>query len=856
MGVGALLPALVLAATAASAWAGPAAEVATESETIPPSFLPADAIGLTTLLPGSILRYLPGEGEEVLAGLDTHVRWRPGITRDGTRDELPGTRREMLSTSGSAPGPGWIALSPGAAPLDAALWGLTRGATDPGSARSLLGANVGAELGSYGATDLAGELHLRRLPWGAVPLRGDAGLRFSDAGDAGPRATANGQLAHNDARRLEIASRLDAGQSSRDAPWGLSLTFTARGWARNHFVELYRHDLEHAPREEGARLEFGADAMLRLAPRASAHLRFDYGSFQHSLADGYFRKDVQRYDRPEGNTAADETGLYWPGATSAVLAGAHVFDYYRWLQTREWRATLSVARVSESGLRLEGRARIAGATYRRFEHFAPTLLGSEGDPTGRALLIGYDAATGTPTDTPFAPGQAVAARGEITARKGLGTRLWLDARAGALAFSSRDSVLVDPHRPYGANDRLDPGDLTSPVWHTMPEASVGLRWNRSPRVAGWVLGYRRAHLPPLEALYSARPYLIEVQPEGVMPNPALSPEIESGGEIGLALPFPLLPDSWRLAITGYAGRIDDALAMTAAWLGEDVGLIDGWVPLYESTGTLRRRGIHLEATAGGADGPTWARVAYDYGRIETDSFEPVLLDEAWLYPDQPQGEYETEGYPGPLGGILDGIAGQADPIAATRPGGYRPSYLDRAHCLSIALVHHLAPPPPSSSEIRFLTGGWTIGAIARFESGRPYTQTYAHPAVLPPGSVLSGRGVADPAWDQPIAGGAWNAYRMPARLMLDLALQRRVAFGPLGLRFTIEALNLLDIANAESIYRATGEPDQDGCDGSADCLGPELAARIDAAQWVERLRDPLHYDRPLVLRGALRLEMF
>ena len=139
------------------------------------------------------------------------MRWRPGVTWDGTQDELPGTRREELGSSGAAPGPGWIALSPGAAPLDAALRGLTRDATDQGGSRNRLGANVGATVGSYGASDLEGELHLHSLPWSALPLRGGAWLRASDADDAAPRATTNGPLPHNDARRLEIASRLDAG---------------------------------------------------------------------------------------------------------------------------------------------------------------------------------------------------------------------------------------------------------------------------------------------------------------------------------------------------------------------------------------------------------------------------------------------------------------------------------------------------------------------------------------------------------------------------------------------------------------------------------------------------------------------
>jgi len=840
-----------------SIWDGPAAAVAIGHESITMSALAADAIALTTLLPGAVLRYLPGTAEEILTALDTHVRWRPGIARDGTRDALPGTRRERLSTAGAVPGPAWIALSPGEASLDAARLGLTRGATDQGASARRLGANAGVESGSGGAKALSGELHLRRLSWRNVPLRGSAWLDFSDVGDAGPRATADGRLPHNDARRLEIASRLDLGGLGLDPAWGVALSFAARGWERNHFVEVYRHDLEHAPREEGARLEFGADTQLRLGPAANAHLRIDHDRFTHSLADGLYRQDVQLYYNPESNSAADESRLYWPGAASEVLTGAHVFDYYRWLQTSEWRATLSVAELAAAGFRLSGGARIARTTYRRFEHFAPTMHSGHEDPTARALLVGYDAVTGSASDTPFPPGQAFSLRGELVGRRDLGPRWRLEARAGALVFSSRDSVLTDPHRPYGSNDQLDAGDLAAPVWHTAPEATLGLRWDRTPRVATWLLGYRRAYAPPLEALYAARPYLVEARHEGVVPNPALAPEIETGAELGWALPCPLFPDTWRLAIAGYAGRLDDAIAMTAAWLGDYSGSGSGWVPLYESTGTLRRSGVHLEATTGSADGPTWMRFSYDYGRIETDSFEPVLLDEAWLFPDLPQGEYATEGYPGPLGGILDGIAGQADPAAATRAGAYRPSYLDRAHCFSAAWVQHLGAPPPGAGMVGRLTGGWTIGAIARLESGRPYTQTYVSAAALPAGSATEeGRGTADLAWDQVVEGTEWNGLRMSARFTVDLAMQRRIAFGPLGLRLSIEALNLFDLVNVESVYRATGEPDEDGCDGSTACLGSELAARINAEAYAERLKDVLHYDRPFVMRGAVRLEMF
>jgi hypothetical protein len=325
--------------------------------------------------------------------------------------------------------------------------------------------------------------------------------------------------------------------------------------------------------------------------------------------------------------------------------------------------------------------------------------------------------------------------------------------------------------------------------------------------------------------------------EGVLGNPALAPEVESGGEVGLALPVPLLPGAWQLALAGHAARIDDAISMGIARLGAGGGAQVGreWVPVYENGDRLRRRGVHGAITAGADRDPWWARLSYDWGRIESRAPEPVLLDEAWLYPDIPQGEYASEGYAGPLGGVLDAVT-------AAGPRAYRPSYFDREHCLSLALVRRASTPPAGRGAIASLLRGWTLGAAARFETGRPYSRVFVHPAVLPPGSTDAGRGTDDPAWATPVHGDPWNGQRMPASFTLDLALQRRWRLGARGLRVTLEAFNLLGAENAESVYRATGQPDFDGY--------PDASA-----EYAARSRDPLHYGPPRVIRGAVSLDL-
>ncbi len=841
------------------------------------SFEPLDGRGLVDLIPSELMAALPGEGQEVLRGLDTHIRWRPGVRLDGREATATAQRSERVLDISETRGPAWIALSPGGLHSGAALWNLTSGigrattstAADTATRRLRPAFEVAGS--SRDGKQVSLQATLPRNPLCGEFARAWGALRFTNPADASPRARAERILPHNDARMLSLSTQLELGapaataiavgsspaQHALQGPgaietgrWGLALRFDAAGSERNHFLEIYRKNIAHAPHEEEARLDAEGVLTVRIGARSRAQVSAGYTQHEAALGDGVHRKDLLRYARIGNNAETDESGLYWANEDVPEVIDAHVFDYYLWHQTQALRGAARYVHARGTGLHIEAFAEGSAFTYRRFEHFAPSEipLGGGTDALERALNIGYDPLSGRPADEPSPAGKPQLARCGIAVKKRLSPAVQLDLSAGALWYGAQDSALVALHDPYRGDGQLDPHDLQATDTYATGEGSLGLRWARPQGPAAWATAYRLAYLPPWEALYRPRAYLAQTQPEGVMGNPALTPEVETGAEIGLALnlPFTAFAEQTRLAVAGYAARLDDALTTGAAWVGIENSLYEGWVPVYENGGTLRRWGLHAEASTRNADAATWVRLSYDYGRIESDRFESPLLDAPWLFPDQSPGEYASEGYPGPLGGILDEILSQ-DPRQPDQE--FRPANLDREHCMSLAMLHRIAPAPARARALDHLLGGWTLACLARLESGRPYTQAYIHPAVLPPGSSSGVRGPEDPAWEQLIADALRNALRMPTRLFLDVALSRRLAFGPWPLTFSIEALNLLDMANVVSVYRATGEADDDGCLSTPGCTA-------DAAAYAERLVDPLFYDRPFVLRAALRAELY
>lgn len=820
-----------------------------------------DARGTLLLLPAALSDRLPGAAADQLAALDTHTRWRPGASLDGRPLASSTERRESLPSLGPTAGQAASSLAPGGA-----LEGVSSIWYQHSRAQGLIAAGARART----PTAVEAEMAARLPEWAAlgVPLRAEAYVRTLIADSADPRAVGKRVLPDNDAREIDLAGTIELGPAAPGSSigsgaaasgarsvqgpsslgrggWGLRLDAGGRGLVHDHYLQVYRYDSEHAPREEAAALWGRADATFPLGRRTRAQASFGLARDQSSLADGELRGDVRSYYRPGGNANADESGLYWQGPTEDALVDPHVFDYYQWKRTTGsslgLRLTHAASADTRFALGLEGTRRV----YRRFDHYSPTEIeAATGEEiTQRALVIGYDPERGEPSELYADPGRALTARAAIEARTRLGA-LACRLSVGLLAFDAGDSALVDLGDPYGGGLSLGPEDLEPTSRHLLPEAWLGVRGGTPEGLAWWGLAWHEGHAPPLEALYSPRAYLTQISPEGVMGNPDLAPERELGTEIGCAFPAGFAGRRWRMGLAAYAGRIDEAISMTAAHIGEAAGLYEGAVPVYENGGTLRRGGLHVEASTGEVEGHYWLRVSYDYSRIESDAYESPLLDLRWILPDRVQGEYDSEGYATPLGGILDEWVARG---AAAQSRAFHPANADRPHALSVALVREVTLPAAGP--------GWTLGALAILESGRPFTQVLVHPAGFPAGTRETERGLEDPAWGRALSGFPRNEARGPGSVRIDLALQRRWFVSGSALTLRLETLNLLGLRRANAVYRATGEPDEDGCAQDPGCTADHLG-EIDAAVYAERLEAPENYDIPWTLRAQLSLELF
>ena len=844
--------------------------------TDPPRYavrIPSSTRGWVTRVPAPVLAALPGSPEAVVAALDTHVRWRPDAAQDGWSRALAGERGERPAPVAAGAGQAWLALAP--------LGG--RGgetgrciARPPGPHPDPLGLALEVQGASPEAYAFAATTTFDASGLLRQPVRGAATLAYRDAANGRPAAVGDRTPPHNGRAQLDLDVGLTWGDpfpallppraaqppgatqavaAAEAAPresscWGLAGRLLAQGSEREHYLEIYRYNLDHAPREEWAFLggEVTGGFRLGASSRLTTRLRLTEG--EHSLADGLHGGDIRAYYQPGGNPAADASGLYWQGSDDELLADAHVFDHYRWSRTHEASARIEVQHALDATSRLIAYGEGQLFTYRRFAHYSPTDVA----PTeiaitaSRALVLGYDPRAGAAGDEPFDPGRPFAARIGVTWETAGGGALRWALGAGARIFSARDSGFADPSQPLGGNARLDARDLAAPTWHATPEGRIGVAGSLgrapSPSLDWWALGYRRSYLPPFEALYGPRPYFAQAAPEGVLGNPAIAPETESGLQLGLELPVPLAAVRPRFCLSGYAARLDDPLRLAYAKLDGRAGLIEDVVPYYENGGALRRWGVHSEATVQGAEQRWWARLAYDWSRIESNHLEPPLLDRGWLYPEHAAGEYESEGYSSPLGGLLDGYFAAGQPLTSD---GYRPSHFDRPHCLSLALVTRLGG---AGRGLDPRGGGWLLGTLVRYESGRPFSQSYVYPVALPPGSDGVERGVDDPAFERTVAEVERNAGRMPDNVTLDLAVSRVVRLGDRPLRLRIAAENLFDVENAIIVYRPTGEAETGGCAGDAACSN-EYLRDVDPAAYAERTRLPAHYAHPLRIEASL-----
>ncbi len=828
---------------------------------------PVDAPGSLLAIAPQLWTVMPGSKEQILADLDTAPRWRPSTRIAGIAPEPVAERSALLPGQRKGLGPSFLALPRAGWASEGVMQHLTL-------AHPMLAEGIGeraernkgwgrlfAEVG-YSTREnagIGGHLGLAAKPLG-VPLRGLLSLGYASLEYARPRAVGERILPHDDGVILDLTTRLEFGAprvspmgsrlSEQPGNWKLAFTVISRGWERNHFLEEYRYNTDHAPHEDTGHFQGRADFDLRLGETSLGRAWLGYDRFLTWLGDGTYRQNLLLYGRvpSQGNGGSDDTGLYWSDGSGGT-GGPHVFDYFVRKYTTTYRGGLDL-RLAHSDQTLWGlRGEVAAHTYRRYEHFSPIHTRYAGDVVayGKALAIGYDI-TGTNTqDDPHEPGKLQTARTTLWTKKHIGERWCLDAGLGAHFFACAESSLVSVEAPLGDNGQLDAGDFRKTDSQVDPEFHLQLTGRLGQRLDIWGVGYRQARMPPLEALFSPRAYLAMIGPEGVMGNPSIVPEKETGVEIGAALPFSLAEKRWRLGCALYAGRIDETVTLTASTIGTGGEEETLTVPAYESGGRMRRYGLHLEAQSGDQQGAMWFRVAYDLSRVESDRFEPPLLDGPWLYPDRPQGEYESEGLAGPIGGIYDGL----DDLES---GTFRPANMDRLHRVSLALTLRDRPAATGSDVLARVVRGWKAGTVARFESGRPYTQIYIYPAGVLPGPDEASRGPGEAGWEQRVEGTERNGRRMPSRFTLDLNVARPFRWLKRTWHFGFEVLNLLAIENAQAVYRATGEPNDDGCMGSQFCA-LDLPDGVDADLYSSRITDPRLYDRGFVLRATLSLEL-
>jgi hypothetical protein len=141
-------------------------------------------------------------------------------------------------------------------------------------------------------------------------------------------------------------------------------------------------------------------------------------------------------------------------------------------------------------------------------------------------------------------------------------------------------------------------------------------------------------------------------------------------------------------------------------------------------------------------------------------------------------------------------------VQPTEVGGTFPSDFDVRHAVDVAADYRV--PMGAGPRVAGVAvfGGVGVGAVFAAQSGRPYT-------------ALSGPGFSVTAPFTNPVGGELNEARLPWATQLDLRIEKRIPLGPGTLDAFVWVENVLDTRNTLAVYRATGEPDDDGFLGTA-----------------------------------------
>jgi hypothetical protein len=665
--------------------------------------------------------------------------------------------------------------------------------------------------------------HYSKVAWEPRFLLSLSGLDYSDAA---PSVFSSGDpLPHNDLAGLDLFGRVDLKPA---AATRLTALLYGDGTQRNHFIEAYRHDTSHSPREDRATIVGGLRAVRQEGERFRILGELDVQRTYMATGDGRYFDSILSYGRASGagNPGAEEDELYWLGDDPNTQGDeGHRYNYFRRNVQVDWIGRLEAWRDP-------GTSRTAGAgllfrrgTYRSYENLDPA-----GGETSQVSAIGYDALGESHSDEEGRePGNPMTLAGFATTRHPFSTDGGeIEFGLRATYFSTGQKSIRNLSDPFGGDKNLDPADLKDASSHASIDPRIGYTRPLGGRARLWISGGSETRIPPSDALYYSQIYLASVagatDPDRpiqmIFGNPDLKPEQAWMGLLALGFrPSPAL----SLRVGAQGSRIADAITPRAYAVGPDS------LAYYVNDGT--RDLIDLFARAECALSPdVSARVSYDLSRARTETVEPALLDEAWYGGTLPPRSVD----------LREGLVQSSPLVDDGVDRGFYPSTSDRRHRISVAIVARPSADLLGESG-RVIFNHFEASALFRAVSGGPFTWTLINAAgLLPqqaPGGVVNGR-------DR-------NEGRLPWTGQLDLRFAKSLTFQQGEVQLWFEVTNVTDQKNVIRVYQATGEGDDDAALGAVVDGDDQRFAQA----YTDRIRDPRNYGEPRLMRVGLRLRL-
>jgi len=773
------------------------------------------------------LSALPGAGEEgAIAALTS-----PGQQRTQTLDRLPlagtGFRHTVRLRGESMARSSRSALGADGAARELAARDLLSRADESYTEAGAAGGGRGRSSFEAAFSRSYPKLPLRPRLTGAI-----RGMNYLDGA---PSVFTDGErLPRNGLDALEVRGQLhlDPGKATR-----ITALFYGDGSQRDRFLEAFRRNAPHTPREDRASIAAGLRAVHEIGDDLSMAGTLSIQRTYLATGDGLLFDRIGAYRSIE-NPGPDETGLYWQGDDPSIPADqGHIYNYFRKNLQVDLAAGMEIwhrpgtANAAGAGLSLRR------GSYRSYEHHNPVLGVSDVDMQS----IGYSVDGGARSDeTGREPGKPLTLAAFSSARRSLPAALG-EAEAGLrlTLFKPGQEPLRSLRNPFGTAD--DPGNWKDPARYakektrTSIDPRVALTRALHPRIRLWLTGGRETWIPPSEAIYYSPISLAFASiapdpnrpPQTIYGNPALEPE---RAWIGLAAVGARISRAFWLRVGLEGRRIEDAI--TPRLIAQDAGAL----AFYVNDGRrdligLSARGIWEPVT------DIRIRASYDLSRSRTETLEPELLDAGW----------HSENFP--LEGI-DPREGSAAPLLAGGDDASRefyPSLRDRRHRFSLACVAR--PGASVFGSDGFLSRDIEISALFRAASGGRFTWSQIYSAGLLTEEALERQ-------PQAAVGYEPNAGRLPWTGQLDLRIAKTLRVFSIASQVWLEVTNVTDKKNTLRVFPATGEGDDDGWLESTEGRN-ETADRGEewASSYRERIRESANFGEPRLWRAGLRVEL-